>query len=124
MIPNDLYLSQEEEADLEREEFKPYRFHMDEQGRWIDLIRGVIEGNPQPRRAGSRPCRDKVPDAEEDDSSVLQESIRRGPAKDRKGTAEYKEVLQNRQRLLYYSVMMECALRYVPRLHLRMQCRR
>ncbi|KAH0353181.1 hypothetical protein KCU81_g1792, partial [Aureobasidium melanogenum] len=109
VIPDRFYTSAANEQDFDIEEFRPFRFHMDDKGDWVQHMRRVVRAHPLPRKAGARPRR--VLPAAEASNPARALTTARDPVPQSHGLQDYRRILAHRHRQFFYGFMRECASR-------------
>ena len=109
-LPDEFFTSTEKEANFELyPHFQKYKIIMDEDGDWLQAVARVMKDNPHPRKKGDRPARPRHEDQSPDIATAeVMPSARSNVIL---GRAEYKEVLIQTHRRLFYRLMARCAER-------------
>lgn len=136
LIPDSFYSGKDKYVSFDIPEFTSgsatagrtgYRIHKDEDGQWVTHIRDILNENPYPRKATMRPMRVNVL-AEEvstgesadglsssNDSTIPLRPAPHNVATKRQGRSEYAEIMEKKHRRFFYSLLNQCASRYVWR---------
>lgn len=114
VLPNSFYSDQEREVSFERDEFRPFRVHLDNTGRWIDRILEIIRQHPSPRQTAARPIRSTAEDPIKQPELTVQPAKQTQPASAQtKKRKEYSQLVQEKHRIFYRRIMDECCRRSV-----------
>ncbi|KAL8643583.1 MAG: hypothetical protein Q9226_008263, partial [Calogaya cf. arnoldii] len=101
-LPSSFYTTTEIETTFELQNFRRYRFFMDDGGKWLDQVYAIIESNPQPRHASPRPTRP---------ITLVEKEIPKPIDAAFLARQGYTEVLHQRHRYFFDRIMRQCAAR-------------
>lgn len=126
VLPDEFYTTSSDYVSFERDEFRPYRIHLDHEGQWVSQVRDILAAIEHPRRRGLRPERQlnaskpaALDKANDDKACEVGSSGHKHLAEQAKadmsprGSQLYVDVTKRGQHKFFYSMLSACAARYV-----------